>query len=650
MRRPTSARNYSSTTTNGSQVLHPRDGDYGDSVLKVAFDLNATQTNVNLKNAAAGNPTPDGTYNPDGGYNLNGYGLKVVDYFTPSNVRVLNIHDEDLGSGGVLLIPSTGPGSATAPNGDSMLVTAGKEGRIYLIDAGNMGGFNTQYVIDGRDIDSTTNSLVNPAPYDRVLGEYYYRQANGNPTIFANDQTNKGYEIPSYFNGEFYVGLSGAKEVGFSVSNFFFPAGPTSSRTATYATPSFTSNDTLGSRGVTAAISANALTNGLIWNNFVSQSSSDSLRAYNASATGTVSTIYSSQTNSARDQLTAGVTGATGAKFSIPTVFNGLVYDGTGGGSSSSNSRQLGTLVIYGLLSPTLHQPTSATAQATDTSTIHLSWTRNAADTESGTRIERSLDGATGWTVVATVHNGVTSFDDTTAAAGTQYFYRVTEIYAATASAASSVVNATTPTYPKGDFNLDHAVTTADIPAMFTAFADLSNFQASNSLSNADFQFLADVNSDGLVNNRDLQPLLDLVATLDTGSGAGATENNSAGGGSGATESDSTANQSVSLSIEVSSIAGNSVAQSVALSVAPKLQNISQVFIAPRGFVDHHASHKSPSVSNPSGTSPTTPCLPKTAVDQALFTSSMFRSRHFLGAAASNSDSHACDGLFADVV
>src|SRR5439155_7572748 len=162
-------------------------------------------------------------------YDLNGYGLKVTDFFTPSNVRVLNIHDEDMGSGGTLLIPSTGPGSATAPNGDAMLVTAGKEGRIYLIDSGNMGGFNTQYVIDGHDsADNNNDPGENPAPYDRVLGEYYYFQANGNPTTYANNQTNKGYMIPGWFNGKLYVGLSGANLVGFTPASLLFPAGPTS--------------------------------------------------------------------------------------------------------------------------------------------------------------------------------------------------------------------------------------------------------------------------------------------------------------------------------------------------------------------------------------------------------------------------------------
>ncbi len=430
--------NYFGTTTNGAHVLMPKDGDYGDSVLKVALDFNATQANINLKNAAAGNPTPNGQYTPELGYNVNGYGLKVVDYFTPSNARILNTIDADIGSGGVLLIPSTGPGSATAPNGDQMLVTAGKEGRVYLIDAGNMGGFNTQYVTDGHDVSGSA-ATTNPAPYDRVLGEYFYRQANGNPTIFANDQTNKGYEIPSWFNGKIYVGLSGANELGFTVSSLLFPAGPTSSRTSTYAAPSFRTSTTIGSRGVTAAISANGLTNGIVWNNLVAQNSTDSLAAYSASATGTVNQIYSSNTNTARDQLTANVTGATGVKFSVPTVFNGMVYVGTGGGSSVNTAVRLGTLVGYGLLSTTLTAPTTLAATAGSGTGVHLSWTRNTTS-ETHEVVERSTNG-TSFTAIAYLPNGATTYEDNTTGGGTQYFYRVRAISGPTIGSPSAVAN-----------------------------------------------------------------------------------------------------------------------------------------------------------------------------------------------------------------
>jgi Dockerin type I domain/PQQ enzyme repeat len=524
--------NYFSLDGN-NHVLNPRDGDYGDSVLKVAFDPAATQTNINLANNAVGNPTPNGAYNPTGGYDINGYGLKVVDFFTPSNAKILNLHDEDIGSGGVLLIPTTGPGSATAPNGDPMLVTAGKEGRIYLIDANNMGGFNTQYVTDGREIDSTTNSAVDPAPYDRVLGEYYYVQANGSSGTYANNQTDKGYDIPSYFNGRIYVGLGASSvstlqspEQGFNVATFPFSSTP---HTGVQPTPSFTTANNFGGRGTTATISANGVSNGIIWNILVQQSGTDALVAYDASVTGTASQIFNSnwtisgQSSNTSDTLTNGAANATGVKFSIPTVFNGMVYVGTGGGSGTGGHVQ-GTITGYGLLNVALTAPSGLAAQAESTSKIHLSWTRNTTS-ESEMVVERSLNGTT-WTTLAYLPNGSTNYDDSTAVAGTQYFYRVKAISGANSSAYSNIATVNAPTYPRGDFNLDGTVNAADVPAMLVALTDLPTFQASHSLSNSDWSFLADVNGDQSINNSDLQSLLSLLAS---------------GGGSDADNSPSTA-------------------------------------------------------------------------------------------------------------
>ena len=61
-------------------------------------------------------------------------GLSFVDFFTPFNQLNLDLPDLDLASGGVLLVPDTLPGPH--PN---VLITAGKEGKIYTVDRDDPG-------------------------------------------------------------------------------------------------------------------------------------------------------------------------------------------------------------------------------------------------------------------------------------------------------------------------------------------------------------------------------------------------------------------------------------------------------------------------------------------------------------------------------
>lgn len=61
--------------------------------------------------------------------------LQVADYFTPHNQTVLRDLDLDFGSVGVVLLPDMAGG----PQGRSLLVAAGKEGNVYLLDRKNLG-------------------------------------------------------------------------------------------------------------------------------------------------------------------------------------------------------------------------------------------------------------------------------------------------------------------------------------------------------------------------------------------------------------------------------------------------------------------------------------------------------------------------------
>ena len=81
--------------------------------------------------------TADGVWNPAQGLwgqtllRLAPKTLQVLDYFTPPNLELLNTNDLDYGSGGTL--------GFTFQNRD-LVVSAGKDGIVYLLDAKSLGG------------------------------------------------------------------------------------------------------------------------------------------------------------------------------------------------------------------------------------------------------------------------------------------------------------------------------------------------------------------------------------------------------------------------------------------------------------------------------------------------------------------------------
>lgn len=238
----------------------------------------------------------NGVFDADsGGPNLGGSflklsssrGLSVADYFAPFNQHKLSDDDMETGSGGPLLLPDS-VGSAAHPH---LLTSAGKEGRIYLIDRDNMGHF--QAGADSQIVQSV------PGAIGGLFG------------------------VPAYFNGAVY--FSGARDYvkAFPIANGALAANP-SSQSATR----------LGGFGSVPSISARGATNGIVW---VTESSSNGvLRAY--SAGNLANELYNSSQNVVRDYLGSYV------KYSTPTIANGKVYVGT------QNS-----VAAFGLLSsPTL--------------------------------------------------------------------------------------------------------------------------------------------------------------------------------------------------------------------------------------------------------------------------------------------------------
>jgi len=198
-----------------------------------------------------------------------GGGLSFSDYFTPFNQQALSDGDLDLGAGGVVLLPDQ---SGAHPH---VMVGAGKEGRIYLVDRDNLGQFQ-----------SGSDNVVQELP-GALSG------------VFST---------PAYFNGMlYYKGIDGAL-VAYSLSGGALSPSPVSQSNATWTWP-----------GSTPSISSNGASNGIVWavENGVSPAV---LHAFDAS--NLANELYNS------NQQPNDAPGA-GVKFTVPTVAAGRVYVGT---------------------------------------------------------------------------------------------------------------------------------------------------------------------------------------------------------------------------------------------------------------------------------------------------------------------------------
>jgi hypothetical protein len=203
----------------------------------------------------------------------------VADYFSPSNTQAINSANTDLGSGGPLLLPDQ-PGAHPHE-----MVSAGKDGAIYLVDRDNMGHFN-----------ATTNTNV---------------QTLSN--IFPNGTPEPGnFTSPVYFNGTVYFGPLNDTIQGFRLSNGLLSTSPT-----------LRSSETYPDRGASMSVSASSQTaNGILWAVQRNGTTAGDLRAYDltASGSGQLTEIYNSDQAGSRDTL------SVAAKFVPPVVANGKVF------------------------------------------------------------------------------------------------------------------------------------------------------------------------------------------------------------------------------------------------------------------------------------------------------------------------------------
>jgi hypothetical protein len=201
-------------------------------------------------------------------------GLKVLDYFTMFNEVTESNGDLDLGSGGGMLLPDLMDSTNTVRH---LMVGAGKDGNIYVVDRDSMGKFN-----------ASTNK---------------------------NYQTLSGvlpggiWSTPAYFNGTVYYGDVSGTLKAFTISSANLSSAPQSQSATQFTYP-----------GTAPSVSANGTANGIVWAH--ENSSPAVLHAYDAA--NLAHEIYNSnQAAGNRDQFGAG------DKYITPMIADGKVFVGT---------------------------------------------------------------------------------------------------------------------------------------------------------------------------------------------------------------------------------------------------------------------------------------------------------------------------------
>src|SRR5215469_10790130 len=141
-------------------------------------------------------------------------GPTVQDYFTPWNEGSLDASDQDLGSGGIAILPDQ-----SGPN-PHLLGQVGKGGSIRVVNRDNMSHFNSS-------------------------GDNIVQEFTGVGGMYAS---------PIYFNGKVYFWGSGDVVKAFTVTNGMLSTTPTDKGAKDFGFP-----------GATPTISANGTSNAILW-------------------------------------------------------------------------------------------------------------------------------------------------------------------------------------------------------------------------------------------------------------------------------------------------------------------------------------------------------------------------------------------------
>lgn len=205
-----------------------------------------------------------------------GQHLEVIDFFTPSNQEELSLRDNDLGSSGPVLLPDQ---KGAHPH---LLVTAGKEGKIYMIDRDHMGKYHPND--DSQAVQTVSASKG-------AFGAMAYWNQN---IYFVGAET----PLLDYAISGAHLILKASGKTRFLDS------------------------------GATPTVSANGEKDGIVWavasKNWNEAAGRQAvLHAYDASNVSRE--LYNTEQNSKRDR--AGIA----LRFTIPTVVDGKVYVGAKG-------------------------------------------------------------------------------------------------------------------------------------------------------------------------------------------------------------------------------------------------------------------------------------------------------------------------------
>jgi hypothetical protein len=197
--------------------------------------------------------------------------LAVADYFAMSGEIAESTNDNDLGSGGVMLLPDLTDAGGTVRH---LAVGAGKDGNLYVVNRDNMGKFTSVGNNIWQELDDVLDDGV--------------------------------YATPAYFNSSIYYGPQGGSLKAFSVTDALLTSAPTSRTSTHFAYP-----------GTFPVVSANGTANAIVW--AYENTSPAVLHAY-AAANLATELYNSNQASNGRDQFGAG------NKYIAPVVADGKVF------------------------------------------------------------------------------------------------------------------------------------------------------------------------------------------------------------------------------------------------------------------------------------------------------------------------------------